>query len=390
MKRKIAFVVQRYGLQVNGGSELSCRLIAEKLSQFYDVEILTTKALDYVTWENHYEADIEIVNGLTVRRFRTDFPRDNNKFIKINRQTFTKPDRDVYDEMEWMKAQGPVSFELINFLKENHNKYDKVIFFTYLYFTTFWGLPQVPEKSILVPTAHDEPYIYFSIFKPLFHLPQSIVFLTEEEKVFVHSTFHNQHINSVVAGVGIDIPKNQINIQGFRESFNITGDFILYVGRIDESKGCKELFEHYLKFKEKRANSPKLVLIGKSVIDIPQDPDIIPLGFVTDEEKFAAMKEALLLVMPSKFESLSMVVLESLYYKTPVLVNGQCDVLVGHCKRGNAGLYYDGFEEFEMCLNILLDNESVREKLGENGSDYVKKNYKWESIIDKFRSLIEA
>lgn len=384
MKKKIAFVVQRYGLEVNGGSELSCRLIAEKLSDIFDVEILTTKALDYTTWENHYQADVEQINNITVKRFKTDFPREMKKFDKINEQVFTKVDRNLYDELEWMRAQGPVSFDLINYIKSNHQQYEKVIFFTYLYFTAFWGLQQIPEKSILVPTAHDEPYIYFSIFKPLFHLPQSIIFLTEEEKNFVHKTFHNEHLHSVVAGVGVDVPDKELYVQDFKEKFNINDDYILYAGRIDESKGCKELFNYYLRYKKTVSKPPKLVLIGKSVIDIPNDPYIIPLGFVTDEEKFAAMKNAKILMMPSKFESLSMVVLESLYYKTPVIVNGHCDVLVGHCERGNAGLYYTDYSEFEYCLNMMLENDNLRKRMGLSGKEYVMKHFDWEIILGKF------
>lgn len=384
MKKKIAFVVQRYGLEVNGGSELSCRLIAEKLSDIFDVEILTTKALDYTTWENHYQADVEQINNITVKRFKTDFPREMKKFNKINEQVFTKVDRNLYDELEWMRAQGPVSFDLINYIKSNHQQYEKVIFFTYLYFTTFWGLQQIPEKSILVPTAHDEPYIYFSIFKPLFHLPQSIIFLTEEEKDFVHKTFHNEHLHNVVAGVGVDVPDKELYVQDFKEKFSVNDDYILYVGRIDESKGCKELFDYYLRYKKTMSKPPKLVLIGKSVIDIPNDPDIIPLGFVTDEEKFAAMKNAKILMMPSKFESLSMVVLESLYYETPVIVNGHCDVLVGHCERGNAGLYYTDYSEFEYCLNMMLENDNLRKRMGLSGKEYVMKHFDWEIILGKF------
>ncbi|WP_405175125.1 glycosyltransferase [Paenibacillus sp. FSL H8-0261] len=389
MKKKIAFVVQRYGLEVNGGSELSCRLIAEKLSQHYEVEILTTKALDYVTWENHYTEDIEKINGITVRRFKTDFPRESKVFNKINEQVFTKPQKNIYDELEWMKAQGPASFELIEYIQKSQNQYHKIIFFTYLYFTTFFGLPQAAEKAILVPTAHDEPYIYFSMFKPLFHLPQSIVFLTEEEKQFVHKTFNNQYINNVVAGVGVDVPDKEINIHAFKDKFKVNDDFILYVGRIDESKGCKELFDYYLEYKKKEPDAPKLLLMGKSVIDIPKHPDIIPLGFVSDEEKFAAMKIAKILMMPSKFESLSMVVLESLYYETPVLVNGHCDVLVGHCDRGNAGLYYTDYNEFEFCLNVMLKNNDLRGKMGTSGKEYVIKYFDWEIIINKFIACID-
>ncbi|PZD96386.1 glycosyltransferase family 1 protein [Paenibacillus sambharensis] len=388
MRKKIAFVVQRYGLEVNGGSELSCRLIAERLSKEYDVEILTTKALDYVTWANHYDSNEEYINNVNVKRFPTDQPRDTKQFSKINERVLTNP-RNVYDELEWMKSQGPVSFALLEYLREHHGRYHKVIFFTYLYFTTFFGLSQAAEKSIFVPTAHDEPYIYFSIFKGLFHLPRSIVYLTEEEKNFVHKTFGNEYIPYEVAGIGVDVPDVDINTESVLQKFKLPDSFILYAGRIDESKGCGELFDFYLRYKQKHKNAPTLVMIGKPVMEIPKDDGILPLGFVTDEEKFALMQASKLLIMPSKYESLSMVVLESLYFQTPVLVNGHSDVLVGHCNRGNAGLYYTDFEEFESCLDLLMNNGNLCKELGVNGKRYVDEKYDWKVILNKFKVLID-
>lgn len=144
-----------------------------------------------------------------------------------------------------------------------------------------------------------------------------------------------------------------------------------------------------MKYKKTNTQTPKLLLIGKSVIDIPNDPDIIPLGFVTDEEKFAAMKNAKILMMPSRFESLSMVVLESLYYETPVIVNGHCDVLVGHCDRGNAGLYYTDYQEFEYCLNTMLRDDHLMSLMGRRGKEYVHNHFDWDVIINKFIECIE-
>lgn len=391
MKKKVAFVVQRYGLEVNGGSELSCRLIAEQLKDHYDIDIITTKAIDYVTWANHYTKDIEQINGITVKRFETEFPRNQREFSKINENLFGKKYRDINDELKWMEAQGPASYKLLEYLKTSHKQYEKIVFFTYLYFTTFHGLQQVPEKSILIPTAHDEPYIYLSMFQSLFNLPKYLLFLTEEEKEFVHKTFKNQHIPNDVVGLGIDIPNDYLSEEQFRRQFNIEEPFIVYVGRIDESKGCKELIEYFLKYKKYNKNNPiKLVMVGKSVMDLPKDSSIISLGFVSEEEKFGAIKSSELLVMPSKFESFSIALLEGMYLEKPVLVNGHCDVLVGHCKRGNAGLYYTNYAEFEYCLNLISGNKSLGSGLGKNGHKYVVDNYQWENIIDKFISAIES
>ena len=90
----------------------------------------------------------------------------------------------------------------------------------------------------------------------------------------------------------------------------------------------------------------------------------------------------------SRFESLSMVVLESLMMGRPVIVTGQCKVLKGHCVRSNAGLYFNGYGEFEGCVNWLLTHPEEYEVMRENGRRYVKENYCWERILDKFDELI--
>jgi glycosyltransferase involved in cell wall biosynthesis len=93
--------------------------------------------------------------------------------------------------------------------------------------------------------------------------------------------------------------------------------------------------------------------------------------------------------MPSKYESLSMVLLEAWHCKKPVLVNGQCEVLKGQCRRSNAGLWYENYEEFSACLNLLLTDGHLRELLGNNGRKFVDMYYSWEIIEKKYLNLIE-
>jgi glycosyltransferase involved in cell wall biosynthesis len=122
---------------------------------------------------------------------------------------------------------------------------------------------------------------------------------------------------------------------------------------------------------------------------VPKHPDIISLGFVSEQEKFNGIKSAKLLIMPSKYESLSMVLLEAWLCNTAVLVNGKCDVLKGQCIRSNAGLYYENYYEFEGCLDFLLSNDNVRNTLGKNGMKFVLQNYSWENIEKKYISLLQ-
>lgn len=389
MKEKIAFVVQRYGLEVNGGAELYCRQVAEKLSEYYEVDVLTTCALDYMTWKNYYTEGKEVIKNVNVIRFKVDKERNVNKFNKLSEKILINPSKNTYEEnMQWMDEQGPVCHDLINYLGENKDDYKSVLFMTYLYWTTFFGLKICPKKSILIPTAHDEAPIYLDIFRENFKIPKFIAYNTIDEKQFVSEMFNNHFIKSDIFGIGVELPEN-IHHVDIRKKYSIDGEYILYVGRIDESKGCKELFDYYLTYIKETKRDIKLVLIGKAVMDIPKHKNIIPIGFVSDEDKFNAIKQSKLVVISSKYESLSMILLESLKLNKPVVVNGNCSVLKTHCKRSNAGLYYENYYEFKEVLEFMMNNEKEYELIGNNGSKYVNNNYDWNVIINKFIIAID-
>ena len=186
--KKIALINQRYGLEVNGGSEYYTRLLAEKLNGRFEVEVLTTTALGYDTWENYYSEGVENIEGVTVRRFRVDHPRDVESFNRLTDALSLKADRTPEEEKQWVEAQGPVCSGLLNYISGHEQEYDLFIFVTYLYYLTVRGLPKLADKAILIPTAHDEPYIYFSVYRDVFLKPRGIVYLTEEEKDFVERT----------------------------------------------------------------------------------------------------------------------------------------------------------------------------------------------------------
>ncbi len=386
--KKILFVVQRYGLEVNGGSEAYCRQIAEKLSSIYDVSVLTTCAEDYVTWENKYQEGIEKINDITVIRKKVVEPRTQKKFSKAT-DIINFDKENLLSGIEWQKAQGPYSLELLNYLSNHKEEYDVIIYMTYLYFTTYFGIQIAPEKSILIPTAHDEPPIYFGIFNSIFHLPRCILYLTNSEKNFVTKKFHNNYVNSDIVGVGIDIEKDVENIN-LKDRFHIEDEYLIYLGRIDESKGCKNMIDYFLEYKAKYNNNLKLVLAGKTAMNIPVNNDILNLGFVSEIEKINLLKNSKALILPSEFESLSLSTLEAMYFGIPVLVNGKCDVLKDHAILSKAGLYYMNKLEFIESLAYIDENPEMMKKMGENGVLYVEKNYRWDVVIEKYKNAIEA
>lgn len=386
MRKKIAFVNQRYGLDVNGGSELLCRQMAEKLSEIYDVEIITTCAVDYVTWANHYPPGESVINGVKVRRFPVSKERKQKQFDKIS--AVVLGGKDYSREAEWIDAQGPYSPECVKWLKEHHGEYTAVIFMTYLYYLTAVTLSEPMDNAILLPTAHDEPPFHLPIYKKVFENARAFIYLTEEEKKLCEKKYGVGSVPNIITGAGVDVPDKD-SLFDAKERYGL-GDYVIYVGRIDESKGCGRLFKYFEEFKKRNGyDDLKLVLCGKAVIDIPRRDDIIPLGFVTDEEKFSLIKDCKALILASEFESLSMVVLEAMTYNRPVLVNGKCKVLRSHCVNSNAGLYFESYFEFEGALKYMLTNQEGYDAMCKNGSSYVEKNYRWDVIVGKISDLIE-
>ena len=190
---KIAFIIQRYGAEVLGGSEHLCRLVAERLAATHEVDVLTTCARDYVTWANEYAEGADRVKGVTVRRFATSATRDIEAFNTYSAWIY-EHEHSHDDEMNWLKQQGPWTPALIEYLKRHHQQYDVLIFFTYLYAPTVLGLEVAPQRSILVPTAHDEPAIRLGIFKEVFKTPAALCYLTESERDFVQAYFRERRL----------------------------------------------------------------------------------------------------------------------------------------------------------------------------------------------------
>lgn len=384
---KIAFVVQRYGLEVNGGAESLCRQYAERMKKYYNVEVITSKAIDYVSWKNEYTQNEENINGVIVRRFSVEF-RDIDEFDRLSDKIMMFASTED-EEKEWMRRQGPYSEELFSYIASHKDEYFAFIFFTYLYATTFFGLPLVKEKAVLIPTAHDETPIYLGIFENFFRMPHAIFYNTPTEQKFVESVFHCKHIlnNHGEGGVGIDVPLDTSAVR-FYEKYGME-DFILYVGRIEEHKGCKELFSYFCQYKRRNPGNTKLVLIGRERVSVPDDPDIVSLGFVEEQDKYDALAACRLLVLPSQFESLSMVVLEAMAVKRPVLVHADCEVVRQHCIKSNGGLYYRDYPEFEGCLNYFLTHPEIGIEMGKNGAKYVRENYCWDVIERHLKEIID-
>jgi glycosyltransferase involved in cell wall biosynthesis len=384
---RIAVVVQRYGADINGGAELHARYIAERLAKHVHVEVLTTCASDYITWRNDLPAGVEVVHDVRVRRFPVTRERDAEDFGRHSDRVF-KTTHAFRDELAWLDAEGPTSTALIEFIRAHESDFDFFIFFSFRYYHSFHGIRAVPAKSILVPTAERDGALGLAIFHPIFRGVRALMYNSFEERALIHGVSGNTDVPGVVVGVGSEIPQESSAMR-FRQKFNLRDPFAIYIGRIDENKGCAELFDYFLRYTRTFAEGVQLVLVGNPIIPIPQHPRIRHLGFIDDQDKYDALAAAELLIMPSYFESLSMVALEAWALGKPVLANGRCDVLKGQCIRSNGGLYYDNFAEFLETLRAIEFSATLAAALGRNGRAYFNQHYTWPIIEKKYLDMFD-
>ena len=384
---KIAVVVQRYGPAVNGGAELHARYIAEHLTRHGQVEVLTTCATDYVTWRNELQPGVESVNGVPVRRFKVKHERDPLVFGKRSNRVFEQR-HSLGDELDWLDAEGPTSPALVDYINKHAADYDYCLFFSYRYYHAFYGARAAAGRAILVPTAERDETIGLSIFQPLFRSVRAIMYNSPEERAMIHAVAANESVAGVVVGIGSDVPNNP-QAARFRQKYNVRGPFAVYVGRIDRNKGCSELFEFFQAYLRDPSSELSLILIGDTLLPIPDHKRIRHLGFLNDGDKFDAMAAAEVLIMPSYYESLSMVALEAWALGRPVLANGRCDVLKGQCLRSNAGLFYETLGEFIGTLEAIEQNRWLAGSLGRNGRQYFRDNYDWPVIERKYLEMFE-
>ena len=385
--KRVAFVVQRCGLEVNGGAEHLCLQIAQRMAAHWQTEVLTTCALDYMSWENWYPAGLEQIGGTVVRRFPVDQPRDVGSFNRLSGELQSRQSQTSLEEQEdWMRAQGPISTPLFEYLRTEKDSYDAFIFFGYLYATTYFGLPLVANKSYLAPLAHDEWPIYFKMWEAFFSLPNKLIFNSEMERAFVRRRFSDLRLPGQMIGVGIERPGN-VDPDRFRQIYGLDGPFLLYVGRIDESKGCGEMLDYFTQRQDEHQTTEKLVLVGTEVMPIPFHDSIIHLGFLAESEKWDAMAACDWLLMPSRYESLSMVLLEAWSVGRPAIVNGRCDVLMNHCRMSNGGVWYSNYEEWASALTAV--DTATKAALGRQGKGYVQHNYSWQRIENDYKALLQ-
>ena len=388
---KLACVIHRFGRDIAGGSEAHCRAIALHLAAAHDVTVLTSCASDHVSWANHYPAGASSDGPLRVLRFPTARTRNLPRFRDISRTVFSGRASDGEQE-QWFRENGPETPQLLDHLREHGREYDRVLFWSYRYFQTYFGLPIVADRAVLVPTAEQDPLIHARALEKFFALPAGYLFLTPEEADLVGSCAPIRAPAAII-GCGVD-PAAALDsavrseLSAVDRLRDLTDPFLLYLGRVDPNKGCASLLRNFLRYSERRPGL-HLVLAGPVNMPVPNHPAIRVLGFVKDALRETLLSRARVLMMPSPYESLSMVLLEAWNHGLPALVNARCAVLRGQVRRADGGLYYRTSGEFAAALDCLLDQPDLARTLGAQGLAYVEREYRWPIVMSRIDALLQ-
>lgn len=387
--KRIAIVVQRCHESVVGGSEALAWQYARLLSSRFEVEVLTSTATDYLRWNNALAPGLAQRDGIAVRRFPVAITRGDywaglhqrllNELDSI-RGAATLPRWRAALQEEFIRFQGPFCPELETWLRQSGHDYAAVLFCTYLYPTAYFGIRTVPAaKAIVIPTLHDEPPAYLPVFASRYaRYPQRIWLTTAEQRTAAR-------IWKFDAGevLGMAVEHTEATDAETRNR-----PYLLYCGRIEAGKGCDELLRAFERLPSRGRVS--LVFTGEDHMGLPRSPDIHYLGFVDERRKLALMAGALAFVLPSRYESFSIVTLEAMAQRTPVLVNGSCEVMRDHVERSGGGVHYASIDDMVAKMEALcvLDREE-RARMGDAGRAYVLDNYREERVRERLTAIVE-
>jgi len=377
---KLACVVQRYGLDVVGGSESHCRSIAERLAVNHDVTVLTSCAADYLSWKNTYPPGASVVGRVRVLRFPVDRPRDTGHFAELN-NIVASGRATADDEAAWFLENGPQVPALLEHLRAHGQEYDRILFWTYRYYPSYYGVPLVRDRAVLVPTAEEDPVVWLRSLAEFFTLPLGYVFLTPEEAELVSARASGPLPPSCVIGTGLEPVAS-----GFSRTDR--GPYVLYLGRVDPNKGCETLLRYFQEFLDRGGTQLKLVLAGPVFMPMPSHPSIVALGFVDEKTRAELLDAAVALVVPSQYESLCIALLEGWNHSLPALVNGRCRVLKGQVLRANGGLFYNNVTEFVTALRELVDQPELSRQIGRQGREYVDQHYRWPTVMKTLETFL--
>lgn len=384
---KVAFVTPRYGPEVVGGAEAAARQLAEHLvaEVGWEVEVFTTCALNHITWADELDAGDSELNGVRVHRFRSLHGRLDD-FYGLDGMLRIAPAQATRQQAaRWVELNGPRNPALVAALGDSD--VDVAAFYPYLYYPTVAAIGRVPMPGVLHPAAHDEPALYLPVFRGTYTRADAICYHTLAERRLVQRVHPVADRPQIVLGLGVGEPT-----YGGRPGGEVLGlgerPYVVSVGRVDDHKGSSMLAAFFRTYKERHPGPLALALVGPVAATIPDHPDVVLTGAVSEADKWDIVRDARVSISPSALESFSLVVLEAWVASVPVVVNATCEPTREHCERSGGGLWFGSYREFEVVMERLEADAALRAALAGRGRAYVEEHYRWPVLIRRYADFL--
>lgn len=387
---RLAFVIPRFAEGLVGGAEtLALEVIRHLPADRYETEVWTTCALDHHSWADHFPEGASRIGGLTVRRFRTN-SRNLELFVHLQHRIHHQLGLSLEEELAWL-ANSVNSDRLLDHVARHAHEMDALVFLPYLFGVTLTGATIAPDKSVLIPCLHDEPYAYLRIVRNLFEGVRGILFNSAPEAELARRLYGLDGSRESVVGMGFDLTRRSGSGDRFRSQHGIRGPYVLYFGRKEDGKNTNWLARQFASRSCRRRDDLRLVFAGSGELDVPPAArdSIVDVAFLTEDEKRDAISGAIAVVQPSVNESFSIVVMEAWLQEKPVLVHARCAVTRRHAADAGGGLWFEGGEELGECISFLLDNPDTARRMGLGGRRYVEREYSWDAVIGRFDRALE-
>ncbi|MBN1978915.1 MAG: glycosyltransferase family 4 protein [Anaerolineae bacterium] len=376
---KVAVVVPRYGADVIGGAETLARGFARAAARRgWAVEVWTTCARSHYTWKNTYKPGREESEGVVIHRFAVA-QQDVNRQADLNRRLERQGRLDADDQYTWLES-GAHSPSLYDHVARHAAEFDALIALPCASPLAHYAAWTASDRAIVWPCLHDEPYAYMEPNRILMESCRGVMFLSPEERDLAVQHLGIRPRRSGTIGGGVS-PDRQCS-----RAAQAPQD-LLYVGRLEPGKGLALLYDYVLRYAD-QGGDVRLVILGQGPLKPPRHRAFEYRGFVPEAQKARAYKAALALCQPSLNESFSLTIMESWLAARPVLVHGQCAVTRGHVRRSRGGLWFQTYEEFAGAVEWLRANPTQAGRMGENGREYVARNYSWEAVLSRFERTI--
>ena len=389
MPETLAFVIPWYGSRAPAGAESECQGTARALvARGVAVEILTTCARAHsAPWVDHHPEGLSEEDGLRVRRFKVR-PRNAQQYVRLQERLRLGGGLAPWEEEAFVR-ESIHSDNLYAFVAAEQDRY-WYAFIPYCFGTTWEGALAAPERSVVIPCLHDEPFAHLGATRRVLRAVRGVCFHVPAERTLGVTVAGGDPENFFLVGEGVDTDLRGDG-ERFRRNHHIPDSFLLCAGRKSPDKNTHLLLDCYARYRFTHPDRPlKLVLIGSGGVRIPERlaHDILDLGFLPAQDKYDAYAAALALCQPSLLESFSIVLMEAWLCGTPVLVHARCAVTREHCLASNGGLWFDDYFEFAEAVDLLQNEPELRRRLADSGRAYVLASFTWDRVGQNYLDML--